>query len=213
MESALREAACDGKEEDMRKILKKHPDIDVNAKYQGGWAPLHIACLNGHDKIVSLLLAHPHIRVNDKTAEGFTPFLVTCRTRRSSSCARVLLKDPRVEVNEPRDDGSTPLYEAIFWGSIEIIKWWVGSGREMDLGKPWNEKTDAIKRARKSGRTELASLLERFQENPIQTRNVIRKELGWFGEEAKIFALIIFLSDGLLKIGKTTVNKTAVEDS
>ena len=67
----------------------------------------------------------------------------------------------------------------------------------MDLGQPGNEKNDAIGVAKKKGKTEVVSLLERFKANPDQTRSEIRKELGWFGEAAEIFALVVFLCDGL----------------
>jgi len=41
----------------------------------------------------------------------------------------------------------------------------------MDLGKPGNENTDAIGQAKKYGRTEVVSLLERSKENPVKTRH------------------------------------------
>ena len=47
----------------------------------------------------------------------------------------------------------------------------------------------------------MVSLLERFKVNPTQTRHEVRVELGWFEENAgEIFALVVFLSDGLLDI-------------
>ena len=47
-----------------------------------------------------------------------------------------MLKDSRVKVNEPNRDGETPLWVAANYGFLDVIKWWVASGREMDLGKP-----------------------------------------------------------------------------
>ena len=38
----------------------------------------------------------------------------------------------------------------------------------MDLGQPGNENNDAIGGAKKKGKTEVVSLLERFKENPIR---------------------------------------------
>jgi len=58
---------------------------------------------------------------------------------------RELLKDPRVKVNEPENDRCSPLYWAAFNGHLDVIMWWIASGREMDLGKPGEIcKTDAI---------------------------------------------------------------------
>ena len=63
----------------------------------------------------------------------------------STSCAREMVKDSRVKVNEPKNDGRTPLWWAAWSGFLDIIKWWIVSGREMDLGKPGDvDKTDVI---------------------------------------------------------------------
>jgi hypothetical protein len=80
----------------------------------------------------------------------------------------------------------------------------------MDLGQPGNGKNDAIGNAKRNGKTEVPSLLERFKMNPDQTRSEIRKELGWFEEmAAEIFALVVFLCDGLLEIRKENMSGTA----
>jgi len=71
----------------------------------------------------------------------------------------------------------------------------------MDLGKPGDKKTDAIGGARNRGMAEVVALLERFKENPEETRSVIRVELGLVDEAAaEMFALVVFVSDGLLQV-------------
>ena len=37
-------------------LLKKEKSIDVNAKDEYGWTPLHVAALNGKTEIAELLL-------------------------------------------------------------------------------------------------------------------------------------------------------------
>ena len=66
----------------------------------------------------------------------------------NTSCVGELLKDSWVKVNEPDSEGQTPLWWAA--GSrLDVIKWWIASGREMDLGTPGDiKKTDAIGRAK-----------------------------------------------------------------
>lgn len=59
---------------------------------------------------------------------------------------------------------------------------------------------DAIGAAKKNGETEIVSLLERLKANPTQTKKEARKELGWFEVSAEMFALVVLLCDGLLKI-------------
>jgi len=56
--------------------------------------------------------------------------------------------DPRVKVNDPEWNGNTPLCQAAASDQLDVIKWWIASGREMDLGKPRDEKTGARQRRR-----------------------------------------------------------------
>ena len=81
----------------------------------------------------------------------------------------------------------------------------------MDLGKPGDvDSPDAIGEAKKRGKTEVVTLLERFKENPLETRHAMRVELGLADEmAAEIFALVVFVSDGLLQIKDTTTPSPA----
>jgi len=81
----------------------------------------------------------------------------------------------------------------------------------MDLGEPGDvDRTDAIGRARKFGCAEIATLLSRFKSDASKTRHPMRVELGWYdGLAAEMFALVVFVSDGLLKIDDTTTTTPA----
>jgi len=153
--------------------------------------------------VIPLLLAHPDIDVNAKNKYGHTPFF--------SACVRELLKDSRVKVNEPDNDGWTPLYRAAANGYFDIIKWWIASGREMDLGKPGDvDKTDAIGMAKEYRKTEVVTLLERFRSDAAKTRHATRVELAWYDPAAaEMFALVVFVSDGLLQIKDTKTTTPA----
>ena len=198
MEQEFWEAAGEGNEVAMKKILRDNPTLDVNwgNEDDDGQAALHRACINGHDSIVTLLLAHPNINVNQKDNTGCTPFMHAC-INEDTSCAELLLKDSRVKVNKPDNGGYTPLLYVAEDGHLDIIKVWIASGRKMDLGEPGNEKTDAIGAAknpekkssedreyfeeRKDRCAKVATLLKRFKANPTQTRTEVRKELGIAG--------------------------------
>jgi len=121
-----------------------------------------------------------------------------------------VLKDSRVKVNEPDNDGETPLCYAARFGSPDVIKWWIASGREIELGEPGDVFMDAIGVAKEYDRTEVVSLLERLKENPVETRHAVRVELGLLDElAAEMFALVVFVSDGLLKTKATGVKAGA----
>ena len=104
----------------------------------------------------------------------------------------------------------TPLWHAASYGHLEVIKWWIASGREMNLGTPGEYTTNAIGRAEKYGKTEVVTLLERFKSDASKTRSEVRLELGLIDElAAEMFALVVFVSDGLLQINDTTTPTSA----
>jgi len=193
----------------LAELIRQNPGFDVNEKDDSGWALLHHAC-NGpfSFSVIPLLLAHPEINVNLKDESGRTPFYVACCGRTSS--ARLLLQDSRVKVNESNRIGYTSLYWAAHFGSLDIVMWWIASEREMDLEKPGDEKTDAIGVARNESMIEVVTLLERFKANPEKTRHEVRLEVGWYDEAvAEMFALVVFVSDGLLKAKDATITPPA----
>ena len=191
-------------------LIRQDPDFNVNMVVDGENSNLlHRACFGNHSSpVIPLLLAHPGIDVNVKNKNGSTPFYWACCGYPSSVCE--MLKDSRVMVNEPTVDGFTPLWRAAHFGHLEVIKRWIASGREIVLGKPGDHQTDAIRVAKVEGKTEVATLLERFKENPVKARHAVRVELGLLDElAAEMFALVVFVSDGLLQINSTTTPSLA----
>ena len=160
---------------------------------------MHYACEDdSRSAVIPLLLAHPDMDVNVKNSSGSTPFYIACYGR--TSCVRELLKDSRVKVNEPDNYGRTPLWWAARDGYHDLIKVWIASGREMDLGTPGDvEKTDSIgaakmigkydDEAKKKSKTEVVSLLERFKSDAAKTRSEVRKELGITGQYHSFFSI------------------------
>ena len=114
-------------------------------------------------------------------------------------------------MNETSNDGHTPLWDAAANSRLEVIQWWIASGREMDLGEPGDvDKTDAIGVAKENRRMEVVTLLERFKSDATQTRHAMRVELDWYDElAAEMFALVVFVSDGLLQIDDSTPSPAA----
>ena len=207
----MEDAVCDGDAKKVAEMIRQDPVFDVNMKLDGlGQTLLHSACFDGErSAVIPLLLAHPGIDVNVKSRYGVTPFYYACELG-SPSCVREMLKDSRVKVNEPNNDGETPLWCAAVDGHLDVIRWWIASGREMDLGIPGDVRTDAIGAANRYGETEVETLLERFKSDPSQTKHATRVEIGWYDEAAaEIFALVVFVSDGLLQINDTTPSPAA----
>jgi len=202
-------AVMSGDAKNLAELMRQDPGFNVNMNLGWGASLLHYACSeDSRSAVIPLLLAHPDIDVNTKTKYGETPFYYTCNGRPSCACA--MLKDSRVKVNEPGDDGCTPLWYAAYYGHLDVIKWWIASGREMDLGYPGERKTDAIGVAKKEGNTEVVTLLERFKSDTAKTISEVRVELGLLDELAsEMFAMVVFVSDGLLQIKDTPPSPAA----
>jgi len=78
---------------------------------------------------------------------------------------------------------------------------WKGDGsrdiRESPYGCHWGAKDWS--------KTEVVTLLERFLSDAAQAKDAVRVEVGWYdGLAAEMFALVIFVSDGLLHIDVST---------
>jgi len=140
-----------------KEIVRSNPNLDVNwRRDECGHPALNHACSDGHDSVVSILLAHPDI------IELYwrNSFMKACFYGHTS-CVRLLLEDSRLHnPNEPDNAGYTPLRGAACSGNLGIIKWWITSGKEVNLGQPGHWRTDAIKVTKERGTTKVATLLE-----------------------------------------------------
>jgi len=204
-------AVKSGNAKELAELIRRNPGFKVNMDHGARQTLLHFACVEDRrSAVIPLLLAHPDVDVNVKNKDGWTPFFRACDGGHPS-CVREMLKDSRVKVNEPTNIGRTPLHRAAHWGRLDVIKRWIASGREMDLGKPGDiHKTDAIGKAKWEVQTEVANLLERFQDNPKETRHAMRVELGLDDNlAAEMFALVVFVSDGLLQVNETATTHAA----
>jgi len=185
-------AVNSGDAKKLAELIRQDPSFKVNMAVDGGYGVtlLHFACFSdSRSAVIPLLLAHPDIDVNLKRHDGWTPFYLACLYG-YPSCAREMLKDSRVKVNEPDKDGWTPLWRAAYFGHLDVIRWWIASGREMDLGTPGDVgKTDSIGVAKEEGKTEVVTLLERFRSDAAKTRSEVRKELGITGQYPSFFSI------------------------
>ena len=205
-------AVKEGDAKKVAELIRQDPGFDVNMAVDGDGATLlHHACArDSRSAVIPLLLGHPDIDVNLQNTDRETAFLGACYYGHTS-CVRLLLKDSRVKVNEPGIDGRIPLWWATFNDEVDVVKWWIVSGREIDLGKPGDiYMTDAIGAAQMLDLPKMLTLLERFKENPEETRHAVRVELGLVDAlAAEMFALVVFVSDGLLQIKDTTTPSPA----
>lgn len=209
----------------LQKLLFGASPIDVNQRDHAGRTLLHLVCQGDRVDMLSVLLGHPDIDLNLRDAEGCSAFFVAC-SEGSTACARKLLEDKRVEITLPSHDSSTPLQQAASLGHVDIIRWWIASGRDLELGGGGGEvdgrssHKDALKAAReveywhsdlkRERKAEVVRLLERFQENPGRTREEVRGGLGFFEEKAAaLFAQVVFVCDRLAVVSPAAPASTS----
>ena len=127
-------------------------------------------------------------------------FHVACGSSQVS-IAKLLLYDSRC-------GGKLSVWGSTQCGHVIVVKWIIASGRDVDLDErdssyPWegeereedfNEKEyTPIEIARLKGHIEMASLLERFQSDPDQTRQAIKRELHVTGGGWLVLSYFFFL--------------------
>lgn len=135
----------------------------------------------------------------------------------SFGVVRFLLTDPRVDVAQPDRQGRTPVWAALHDGYLEVVRWMIASGKELgdvkrDGGAFYYTLTEPV-----TSRTEVQQckvLLKKFAQNPMKVRHDVRILLGTADEQAThLFALVIFVCEGLLTIVTATTAATQSTDT
>ena len=129
---ALRQAAREGRKEDVEIILRK--EVNVNRQNKEGHSALHLAMNAAQPDIVTRLLARPETRLDILDQDGRTPLhaastdlihsgnlvaVIQGRERYSGDLAasiRVFCQDPRCTaeiLNKPDKNGCSPLMLAV----------------------------------------------------------------------------------------------------
>lgn len=90
----------------------------------------------------------------------------------------------------------TLLWWLLLYSQYEVIKYLIAAGREIQ-GQP----EDWVNGYSSQNMIETAHLIRRYWDHPEETMHQVRVELR-FSEEfaAEVFALVVFLCDGLLEI-------------
>ena len=68
---------------------------------------------------------------------------------------KLLLNDERVDINKATDDSMTPFSIACSEGHIEVVKYMLASGREIDINKKDEDGKTGLDWAKERGREEM----------------------------------------------------------
>ena len=95
-------------------------DIQVNQADNNGFAPLNIACQEGHSKVVEMLLAVDGIQVNQAANNGATPLNFACHGGHSKVVEMLLAVDG-IQVNQADNKGTTPFMSAVSQSHTALV--------------------------------------------------------------------------------------------
>jgi ankyrin repeat protein len=127
--TALMYAATAGDEKSVLLLLAR--GAEVNARARNGWTALTLASVRGFDPIVTELLASG-ADVNPPDIYGWTPLMRAVQAERLA-VVRVLLANPRVDVNAVDENGQSALHHAAEQGAPEIAKLLLDHGARRDV--------------------------------------------------------------------------------
>jgi len=102
--------------------------------------------------------------------------LKTAQSSMTDSCSPEPASQPASSPVLGAEGGQDSL-EGGHHGHLDAIKWWIASGREMDLGTAREWKKDAIGGAKEEGRTEVVTLLKRFQSDAARPNMILESSL------------------------------------
>ena len=188
-----------------KNFFELFPLVDYNdIYYPPGRNLLYIACLANQHETVALLLTWPYIRINKKQSVDFrldTPLNLVC-ARGHLECLKLLLKDPRVDVNEcDHESGDkTALWWAARCNQVGSVKWMIAVSPVIV-----NVRQTDLEEAMKHGETELCALLRRLMANYGRTKTMLCNELGYTNPDiSKLFATVVYLCDDYVRLTNDT---------
>jgi ankyrin repeat protein len=116
----------------LKSWLDKNPQ-DLNAPIGDGYSALHVACLFGHEILVSYLLdRHALVNLNAENTSGATPLHIAVMFRDTDIASRIATRliDNGAELNAIQKGGQTPLHHAVARGSLKLVKLLVTAGAD-----------------------------------------------------------------------------------
>ncbi|MBN2663543.1 MAG: ankyrin repeat domain-containing protein [Bacteroidales bacterium] len=112
--------------------LLLHKGADVNAKDVYSNTPLQLSVSDDHNFALSKLLIENGALVTDKNIDGQTPLHLACMYNEDTKTVDLLIQNG-AELNVKDNNGWTPVMYAAFYGNIEIMKFLMDKGADIEL--------------------------------------------------------------------------------
>ena len=193
--TSLRLAICGNKVAEVKAILKDNPGLDLHTKVDKV-GHFHLAIALRRPEIVKLFMNYPGVDLNKKDKGGIT-ILSRAIVGRDVEVLKLLLRDKRAKYLRNDPEWWSPLNFACDFGELENVQWVLYlRGREIDD----TEVRDLITVATEKNHSEIVNLLKRFKLNREHTIFQLEWELEPPGNLALLFAALVFLEVGLLRL-------------
>jgi uncharacterized protein len=128
----LYDLAHEGNVDAVANWLQARPD-DLNDFLDDGMAPLHVACMFGHETLVRYLIGRGAlVNLNAMNSSRATPLHLAVSFRDEQVAGRIarLLIANGAEMNAPQDGGQTPLHHAVARGSSHLVAELIDEGAD-----------------------------------------------------------------------------------
>ena len=115
---ALFAAIINNDEQEVERLI---PLADVNARDEYNNPPMFVAIAVGNPKIITALLKDKRLDLSAVKPPANDTALHVAINRRAVSAVKLLLADPRVDINYANRLGFTPLHRAVYARDFEIL--------------------------------------------------------------------------------------------
>jgi len=154
----------------IEKLLDEGADINTTSRRTA----LHVAAENGNLEIVELLIERG-ADVNVRDIHGRTPLVVAIAEHQPQIAERLAQEETDVSVRA--NDGSTLLMAAVRAEDVELVRWAIDRGTELDAVRPEREHATALMMAAGLGNPEIVQLLLTSGADPTVTNHEGKKAL------------------------------------
>jgi len=195
--------ACASGHTEVVKYMMTLPDVELNCHLQ--FPMIVVAAGAGHLDLVRWLTSNPRIDVCECSYQGVTALAMASRNGHLAVVSH-LLEDGRIDIHKTTEFGETALGMASKWHHLSVVELLLAQDatleivyvcdaeREHKYRVFWTHTFDDCRA--------ICQLLEDYKADEKEVRRKMRNKVGISkNNAADVFALVIFVSDGLLNLG------------
>jgi hypothetical protein len=140
--------------------LLRHNGADLDVRGEYGRNPLHGAAYSGNLEVVRILIEYNPAYINARDEGGSTPLIwASPSDNHKDGSVHQLLLEHGADINTQDQDGWTPLYYALLYGALEVVRVLLEHGADVEV--KYNDGETALQVAAERGHDEVVELLRK----------------------------------------------------